>query len=223
MKTTKPIATISFNTLAYLCLRLQELRKARKVSFWALIPHKGEDDESGKKPHIHLYIEPAVSVQTDDLCEFMVEPVPGEKPFRCLPFRSSKFDDWYLYSLHAVDYLQAKGLQKVYRYTDSDFISSDDDYLRSLVYRIDWLQIAPARAVRDAVNSGISKSAFLMSGRVPVTQTSAYMALYDAARQLQREQDEFEHQKRVQSMVDEFNLRHPSAAVGVDENGEINP
>lgn len=56
MKTTRPIATISFNTEAYLRLKLDELIKAKKITFYAYIPHRKEEDEN--KDHIHLFLEP---------------------------------------------------------------------------------------------------------------------------------------------------------------------
>ena len=45
MRTTKPIATISFNTPDFLKLKLNELLKAGRLSFWAFIVHKPEDDD----------------------------------------------------------------------------------------------------------------------------------------------------------------------------------
>ena len=67
VRTTKPIATISFNSPDFLRTKLEELRDAGRISFWAFIEHKPEDDEGGKKSHCHLYIEPSKMLQTDDL------------------------------------------------------------------------------------------------------------------------------------------------------------
>lgn len=203
MKTTKPISTISYNSPGYLVLRLKELLKARKIEFFAYILHKGEDDEAGKKEHIHLYVEPACSIQTADLADFFVEPVPGsELPLRCMPFRSSKFPDWYLYCLHDLQYLQSKGLTKKFHYTDSDFVTNDSQFFTCLVRSIDWLAVSPARAVLDAVAQGYTKEEFLISGRFPITQTTAYSYLFDAAQAY---------------FKSEMNSR------GIDENGEIKP
>ena len=201
MKTTKPISTISYNTYGYLTLRLRELLKAKKIEFFALIAHRGEDDEAGLKDHIHLYIEPASKIDTVALCDFFVEPDPGkDKPLKCMPFRNSDFANWYLYVLHSVEFLQSKGLTKKYHYTDSDFLTNDEDYLRCLVRSIDWLKVVPSRAVQDAVASGMSREAFVLSGRVPITQTNAYLTVFDAA-------------SRVRALE--------RASKGVDENGEI--
>lgn len=110
MRTTKPIATISFNSPAFLKLKLEELTKAGKISFWAFIPHKPEDDEAGTKEHNHLYAEPSKMMQTDDLKAELLEfdPEHPDKPKGCLPFRTSKFADWYLYGLHDKRYLASK-------------------------------------------------------------------------------------------------------------------
>lgn len=201
MKTTRPISTISYNSYGYITLKLKELLKAKKIEFFALICHRGEDDEAGLKDHIHLYIEPSSKIDTVDLCEFFVEPLPGsDKPLKCMPFRNSDFSNWYLYTLHDYEYLRSKGLQKKYQYTDSDYLNNDPDYLRYLVRSIDWLKVVPSRAIQDAVNSGMSREAFVLSGRVPITQTNAYLTVFDAA-------------NRVRILE--------RASKGVDENGEF--
>ena len=59
MKTTKPIATISYNSTEFLDLKLSDLISSKKIEYYCYIVHLGEDDESGKKDHIHPYVEPA--------------------------------------------------------------------------------------------------------------------------------------------------------------------
>ena len=65
MKTTMPTSTISYNSGGFLKLKLDELLKAKVIQFYAFIEHVPEEDE--KKKHKHLYIEPAKSVQTEEL------------------------------------------------------------------------------------------------------------------------------------------------------------
>lgn len=102
VRTTKPISTISFNTPDYLAVKLSELTQAKILSFWAFIPHLPEDDEGGKKEHIHVYIEPSKMVQTDDIRHELRQPDPNQPNMLlgCLPFKSSNFGNWYLYGLH---------------------------------------------------------------------------------------------------------------------------
>ena len=82
----------------FLIETLNRLTRNRILTFWAIIEHKGEDDEGGKKDHFHLYAEPSKSVQTDDIRASFIEPIPNEKPLACLPFRTtSNFGEWYKY------------------------------------------------------------------------------------------------------------------------------
>ena len=105
MKTTMPTSTISYNSGGFLKLKLDELLKAKVIQFYAFIEHVPEEDE--KKKHKHLYIEPAKSVQTEELRDELreyVEETP-DKPLGCMPFGKSKFGDWYLYAIHDEAYL----------------------------------------------------------------------------------------------------------------------
>lgn len=82
MRTTKPISTISFNSREYLALKLHELQKSGRISFWAFVEHQPEDDEAGKKVHNHVFVIPSKMLQTDDLREELKEydPEHPDKP-----------------------------------------------------------------------------------------------------------------------------------------------
>lgn len=168
MKTTLPISTISYNTEPYLKLKLEELTKAHVISFWAYIWHKPEEDE--RKPHFHVYVEPARSVFTDTFIEEFIEPCDDEKPLRCLPCHKAKFDDWYMYGLHDETYLSRKGQSRQYHYKHKDFISSDEDYFLELVKNIDLLKQTPFETIRDAVGNGLTFDEFVSQGSVPIQQ-----------------------------------------------------
>ena len=181
MRTTKPIATISFNTFYYLRLKLDELKKAKIVSVWHFIEHLPEDDECGKKPHIHLYIEPSKLIQTDDLVEHFLEFDAGKpnKPRRCLLFRTSKFGDWYMYAIHDKAYLAAKGQSRRYHYDYDDIVTSDPDELYRAVKEIDLSHLTPLREIMQAVDAGMSFSEYLKKGRVPIQQIHAYQKAFN--------------------------------------------
>ena len=102
VRTTKPIATIAFNTPSFLEVKLNELLKAGRISFWAFIQHKPEDDEAGRKYHSHVFVEPSKMLQTDDLRAELREfdPEHPDKPLGTITRNTSKFDPWYLYALH---------------------------------------------------------------------------------------------------------------------------
>lgn len=179
MRTTKPISTISFNSSSYLELKLNELLKAGKVSFWAYIEHLPEDDEGGGKIHHHVYIEPAKMLQTDDIKSELKEfdPSHPSKPLGCISFKSSKFADWYMYSLHDVRYLASKSQSRTYHYLHEDFKTSDDDDLLFKARSIDRIALSPYAAMEDAQKQGITFQEFFARGTVPLPQ----LALFEKA------------------------------------------
>lgn len=180
MRTTKPIATISFNSASYLKLKLDELKKAKIISVYHFIEHLPEDDEAGKKQHIHLYIEPAKLVQTEELNGHFLEfdPEKPDKPKRCLPFRLSKFGDWYLYALHDTAYLIAKGQTRRYKYEHKDIITSDEDELYRASKMIDKRALTPWLGLCEAVEVGLTFAEYFVQSGMPIQQISAFEKAY---------------------------------------------
>lgn len=182
MRTTKPISTISFNTTAYLTLKLEEFRRAGRISFWALIPHKPEDDEGGKKPHHHVYIEPSKMLQTDDLKRDLMEydPERPDKPLGCISFASSKFDHWYMYALHDPRYLASKNQERKFHYQHDDIATSDEDDLLCKARMIDTLNLSPYADMQDAILHGVSWDQYLARGTVPIPQLIQFQTAWYA-------------------------------------------
>lgn len=181
MKTTKPVSTISFNDPYYLMERLEELRKAKVLSWWCFIPHKPEDDEGGKKGHNHLYLEPAKSVQTEDLRAALREfdPEHPDKPKGCLPMiKCNSFGDWYLYGKHDKAYLATKNETRRYQYADEEFISSDSDYFLYMV-RSAHIDLTPINRLMELVKQGASFTDAVARGFVPVPQVYAYQKVWE--------------------------------------------
>lgn len=183
MKTTKPISTVSFNTVDFLTVTLERLQKAGILSFWVFIPHKPEthkDEEHAGKAHCHVYMEPNRSVDTESLRQEFLEMAPDNTtPLGCLPFRRSKWDDWYLYALHNRAYIASKGKLKQYEYESSDFVSSDEEYLHLIVSEIDLKAVSPVAWIRDLVKQGWYFEDIVNTGRIPVMQLNQYRTLYD--------------------------------------------
>lgn len=131
MKTSKPISTISYNTDEFLRGMLDNLKKARRVEYWCYVKHNGEVQEDGtrEKDHKHVLIVPNGKIDTMDIGEMSLEMDPNnvKKPFRCIDFRSSKIDEWFLYCSHDPDYLRTKFLVREFTYSMVDFVSSDED------------------------------------------------------------------------------------------------
>lgn len=180
MKTRKPISTISFNSVAFLDGTLKRLLENDIIQFYAYIYHYGEDDENGKKDHIHLYIEPYNTVDTGKLEKFFIEPVfDKEKPLKCLNFRNSKIEDWYLYGLHDINYLMRKGESKVYHYKPSDMVTSDEDELRIRTHGLLTTggTYGLYRIIDNALEQGLTPPEILASGIIP-PQMIGYANLY---------------------------------------------
>lgn len=174
MRTSKPVATISYNSPAYLELKLEELRRAGRVSEWYYIRHKAEDDE--KKDHIHLYVVPSKMLQTDDLVAYFMEPDPASptKPLTCPRWVSSKFGDWYLYSVHDPAYLASKGQTRKYHYSRSDFKAYDQDALDESIRDIDLTTLTAVQRMQEAMAVGLTFGEYLKVGGVPIAAVRAY-------------------------------------------------
>lgn len=176
MRTTKPISTISFNTPGFLELKLNQLVKAGRISFWAFIVHQPEDDEGGKKFHQHVYVEPSKMLQTDDLKAELMEfdPENPKKPKGCISWHSSKFDPWYLYALHDKRYLASKGQSRSFHYEHDDIVTSDDDDLTFKARSIDMVSLSPYADMEDAQRQGFTWAEYFARGTVPLPQVALF-------------------------------------------------
>lgn len=185
MRTTKPISTISYNSLSFLEVKLSELLKAGRISFWAFIPHLAEDDEGGCKDHIHVFVVPSKMLQTDDLKKELTEfdPRNPSKPLGCISWRSSKFDDWYMYGLHDSAYLVSKGQQRRHKYVHSSFFSSDSDELLFLARSIDRLSLSRYADMQDAILNGISWPEYFSRGTIPIQQVRCFQNAWELLQQ----------------------------------------
>lgn len=182
MKTRLPISTISYNSPKFLALKLRELQAAKIISEWHFIEHEPEDDEGGKRKHIHLWLEPSKTIQTDDLIAEMLEPDPDkpDKPRKCLPFRISKnFGDWYLYGIHDRAYLASKAESRRYHYTVEDVRTSDDDQLNCRIHEIDMLDKSGWSKMSAYMQEGLTFAEVFKRGAVPIQQFAQFKAAYE--------------------------------------------
>lgn len=128
MATSRPISTISYNTLPFLRQKLEELVTAHKIQAYMYIFHKGED---GDKDHVHLRVIPNTRLDPMVLSEFFKEPdlkFPQNKPLGVRPWRPSQEEDWLLYAVHDKDYMKLKYSDDPHEkieYKDSDIVVSD--------------------------------------------------------------------------------------------------
>ena len=183
MKTTKPFSTISYNTADFLKVKLDELVLKRHIAFYVFIEHFPEEDE--RKKHIHLYIIPNGQVQTDQITDLLQEldrEHPDCPPLGVMPWRGSKFSDWYLYSCHDVAYLASKGQAPKHPYIDEEFATSNKDYLHELVHTIDRMPYQKTRDFVEKVKSGKTLMELVEDGDIAAPQFNQWSQLYSFVR-----------------------------------------
>lgn len=190
MKTSKPISTISWNTPAYLERVCRELQESKIVSFWCYILHMGEDDEGGKKNHIHLYMEPGRCIQTLDLKELFNEPDPAhKKPFGCLDFRPSKFSDWYWYALHDEAYLKSKCMERKYHYNPDSIVNSSSDEMQYRVSTVEPIGSFVLDRIKRAAKAGKSFDQMVADGVIPAGNVRNLERIFYALELVKKEKE----------------------------------
>lgn len=179
MKTSKPFATISYNSIPFLRSKLDDFVAGRIIDFYAFIDHYPEEDET--KAHRHLFVIPNGRLDTDSFFDqfLEVDPDTPDLPFRCIKARPSKFQDWYLYCLHDSSYLALKGQARKFHYLTDDFYVSDGDYFLELIHEIDHAKLFRFDGLREAVEKGISFEDLLFDGFIPVQMVTQYRMAYE--------------------------------------------
>ena len=174
MRTKKPIATISYNSIDFLEFHLNILFEQKKISDYMYIKHFPEEDE--KKEHIHLYIEPNTLLDTMELQDFFTEIDLNNpsKPFKCINFVQSKIDDWILYNSHNKAYLASKFESRKFTYLKEDFRFLDEDtfdYNWNHAFRgSEW---AKRNQMLESLTDGrISPVKLITNGTIPLNMAS---------------------------------------------------
>lgn len=158
---------------------MDELYKKHYIDFYAFVQHIPEEDE--EKSHIHLFVIPNGQQDTDQIRAELEELDPNnpQKPLGCMPFWSSKWDDWKQYSDHDTAYLLSKGQSRKYHYTDADYTYSDKVYFNELNHKIDRSKLNRNKLVMEAVDNGVSFEALLRTGQIPVQMVAQFKMMYD--------------------------------------------
>lgn len=174
MRTSKPIATISYNTQEFLINQLDALVRNHKISDYMFINHFAESDE--RKSHIHLWIKPNTLLDTMDLQKHFTEldPKNPTKPLKCIDFQISKVDDWILYSQHFAPYLASKGESREYHYTKDDFVYNDEDTFEDLYNHAfkgsEWAR--RNQILQSLSDSNTDPSKLILNGTLPLNMAS---------------------------------------------------
>lgn len=96
-----------------------------------------------------------------------------------MPLEFSDWFNWYLYGLHDIEYLQSKGLEREFHYTDKDMVRSDDTYYWEKVHTIDRTKINPLGAVIRAAQSGISFAEFVTTAPLSLLQVRSAQFVFE--------------------------------------------
>lgn len=177
MITSNPISTISYNTEDFLISRCEYLLRKRVLTFYMLINHKAEEDES--KEHFHVYFELNGKTCVDEFYDLFTQFVEGEPlPRKVMPFRKSKFDDAYLYFSHDTSYLASKCQTRKYHYDFKDFIFSDLDFAIEYIHLVDRSKYDKTLRFIEYADSGLPFEELVRIGVVPVNQFFQYRDLY---------------------------------------------
>lgn len=179
MRTSKPIATISYNSQEFLVQKLDELMRNHKISDYMFINHYAEIDE--RKNHIHLWIKPNTLIDTMDIQKFLTELDINNptKPLKCIDFRLSKTDDWILYCQHYAPYLATKNESREFHYSKDDFVYADEDTFEDNYYHAfkgsEW---ATRNQILQALNDGtVNPVDLVLNGSIPLNLASQLSAI----------------------------------------------
>lgn len=165
MKTARPFSTICYNTPERLKQVLDDQMRRGTIRFYAFIHHFAEEDELSA--HYHVYVEPDGQIDTNQFSNLFLELVKGDPaPRRWRPCQSSKFDDWYLYSIHDQEYLECKGQSRKHHYNINQVVTSDQADLREHIGHIDYTRYTSLGSAIRAARSGETLDDYL--ARVPV-------------------------------------------------------
>lgn len=227
MATQNPISTISYNSESFLIEKLQILYDAHIIQAWQYIVHKGED---GDKDHIHLRIEPNKRIDAMDLTEKFKEFEKGkDKPLGVRPWRNSKEEDWYLYSVHDSDYLSLKygggdrGEKLPYDWKD---IKTSPDYdLETAWIRAKASQKHSTVNIATSIQNGQKPVDLLMQGENPYTLLNV-MRLLSGNDYCRLASDYKELYIQYQNLMDKFDclvdaLNRDGLIVSFDDNGKV--
>ena len=220
MATQRPISTISYNTESFLIEKLQSLYDAHIIQAWQYIKHKGED---GDKDHIHLRIEPNKRIDAMDLTELFKEYEKGkDKPLGVRPWRNSKEEDWYMYSVHDSDYLTLKygggerGEKLPY---DWKQIKTSPDYdLETAWVRAKAAQKHSSVNIATQIKDGQSPVDLLFQGENPYTVMNV-LRLLSGTDYSRLAADYAKLSEKFESLVDALNRE--GLIVSYDEKGRL--
>ena len=173
--TQSEVSTVAYGSVSFLSAQLDRLRSCGILSEYMLILHDCDVSDNGqlKKPHVHIWACPARRIDITALRNELVMPVPDGRPLGCMEVRTSKRDDWLLYSLHNPDYLSSKGCSDgKHEYPLSSLVHSDGIDPEALL--VDSLSslTRSSSSIAASLSSGADPLDLLLSGSSPFVVNS---------------------------------------------------
>lgn len=162
MQTSKKISNITYNTPLWLEHKLNDLKEAGFIEFWAFFVHKPEmesDHQANKKAHIHLFIKPNKRLDTMKLSRELWQYEPGNaKPLKPTDdwHIVNSWPDWWLYGLHDSEYLKHKNIEREFHYRYEDCVTSDPETLERMVSFIDFGEVYRKEIIFQAADMGLT-------------------------------------------------------------------
>lgn len=180
MKTKRMISTISYNSELFLGTLMCRLVDDGIIDYGHWIYHLAEKDET--KNHFHLMLQPSKSVDTQGLSRQFQEldPSGNGKFLGVMPWRFTKFEDWYLYGIHDVSYLQSKHLPRDYHYSLHDVRSTCPEMLQEDVRRIDLRSFGVGAYLAESNQKRKTWEEVIASGCIPATNWRYWKEVYMA-------------------------------------------
>ena len=204
MRTSKEVATISYNSEDFLKEQLKSLYRRHVICDWMFIKHQAEEDE--RKDHIHLWIKPNTLIDTMEIQNVLTEFNPDDSlhPLKCIDFRRSSVDDWILYALHDREYLLTKGECRQYVYEKENIIRCDDDTFEDLYYHAyHGSKFAQERVQRNIIfDFNFNKAELIKQGRVPLGLASQLLALDSLQRTYRGYHENHEMKEEIEKEIE---------------------
>lgn len=182
MQTIRVISNIDYNTPEFFRRKIEDWYERGIIDWCYWILHQPDTDET--KAHIHFVLKPSRRVDTADLRKdlFEFDPTHPDKPLTCTNawHFTNSMDEWLLYAVHDVAYLQSKGQVRNIRYDYDDLQATDYDALRADWNAIDRTRFDRLRVLYEAVEKGTPFFQLVQSGLIPITQRAQYEFQYNA-------------------------------------------
>jgi hypothetical protein len=204
------LSNVSYNTDDFFASKIAELEKNGIIEWCYWIRHQPDTDET--KAHIHFTLKPSKRIDTAKLREFFYEFDPTNSlPLTCTkkwnPMNS--MDDWLLYAVHDIPYLNSKGEYRKFHYEFKDLKATDYDALTADWHAINRKKYYVFQLLEDYARKHIPFFVLVQEGIVPIAQRSQFQFQYnDLCRAIENEDKQQSGRLQSHEEIDEDGVIH---------------